>query len=69
MEKRQTEYYMGAKLLEIGVEPKSAIYRWKGEDRGTFVEWTYTAYWENSKDQLLAEEAKAAEASPEEAEG
>ncbi len=60
MEKRQTEYYMGAKLLEIGVEPKSAIYRWKGEDKGNFIEWTYSAYWEGSKEEVLAEEAKKA---------
>ena len=24
----QMEYYMGAKLIEIGVNPQSAIYRW-----------------------------------------
>ena len=27
----QMEYYMGAKLIEVGVDPKSAIYRWSIE--------------------------------------
>ena len=27
----QMEYYMGAKLIEIGVDPKSAVYRWSVE--------------------------------------
>jgi hypothetical protein len=32
--KRQMEYYMGAKLIEIGVNPQSAIYRWSEETQG-----------------------------------
>lgn len=60
MAKRQVEYYMGAKLEEIGVNINLPIYRWKGEDKGNFIEWTYSAYWDDSKDQILAEEAGAA---------
>lgn len=60
MAKRQVEYYMGAKLEEIGINVNLPIYRWKGEDKGTFIEWTYSAYWDDSKDKILAEEAKTA---------
>jgi hypothetical protein len=55
--KTQMEYYMGAKLIEIGVNPKSAIYRWAMEDKGNEEVWTYSAYWEDSKARILAEEA------------
>ena len=64
MAKRQVEYYMGAKLEEIGVNINRPIYRWKGEDKGNFIEWTYSAYWDDSKEQVLAEEAKAAGDNP-----
>ncbi|EKQ70258.1 hypothetical protein OsccyDRAFT_0536 [Leptolyngbyaceae cyanobacterium JSC-12] len=56
MTKRQMEYYMGAKLLEIGVNPKSAIYRWSVEVKGTNEVYTYSAYWDDSKEKLLQEE-------------
>ncbi|MBD2019895.1 hypothetical protein H6F43_06800 [Leptolyngbya sp. FACHB-36] len=56
MTKRQMEYYMGAKLLELGVNPKSAIYRWVTEVKGTRDVFTYSAYWGDSKDQLLQQE-------------
>lgn len=54
--KQQMEYYMGAKLLEVGVDPKSAIYRWKLEERGNQEVWTYSAYWDDSKATLLEQE-------------
>lgn len=54
--KDQMEYYMGAKLIEIGVNPKSAIYRWSKEDKGNDEAWTYSAYWGDSKETLLAQE-------------
>lgn len=50
--KTQMEYYMGAKLLEIGIEPKSAIYRWAIEDKGDTEMWTYSAYWGDSKEKM-----------------
>ncbi|MGF1537199.1 MAG: hypothetical protein ACFB4J_12045 [Elainellaceae cyanobacterium] len=56
MEKRKMRYYMDAKLLEIGVDPKSVIYRWSVESRGAREQWTCSAYWGESKDKLLAEE-------------
>jgi hypothetical protein len=56
LKKRQMEYYMGAKLIEVGVDPKSAIYRWSVETRGNTEVWTYSAYWGDSKAQLTQEE-------------
>ncbi len=56
MTRQQMEYYMGAKLLEIGVDPKAAIYRWSKEDKGNNELWTYSAYWGDSKEQLLQKE-------------
>jgi hypothetical protein len=57
--KNQMEYYMGAKLIEIGIEPKSAIYRWSTERKGTREVWTCSAYWGDSKEQILTEEQGA----------
>lgn len=55
---KQTEYYMGAKLLEVGVNPnKGVIYRWKTVDKGDKQEWTYSAYWGESREKIEAEEA------------
>lgn len=54
--KEQMEYYMGAKLLEVGVDPQKVIYRWATEVKGSQEEWTISAYWGDSKDQLLQEE-------------
>ncbi|MBE9128787.1 MULTISPECIES: hypothetical protein [unclassified Coleofasciculus] len=56
MTKRQIEYYMGAKLIEIGINPKLAVYRWSMETKGTKEVWTYSAYWGDSKEQLLKQE-------------
>lgn len=55
--KGQMEYYMGAKLIEVGINPKSAIYRWAMEESGRMEVWTYSAYWGDSKETLLKEEA------------
>ncbi|NEQ30456.1 MAG: hypothetical protein F6K04_05570 [Leptolyngbya sp. SIO4C5] len=49
---KQMEYYMGAKLIEVGVDPKSAIYRWETEDKGSNEEWTYSAYWDESRAEI-----------------
>jgi Zn/Cd-binding protein ZinT len=55
---KQTEYYMGAKLLEVGVNPnKGVIYRWKTVDQGNSEEWTYSAYWDDSRAKIEAEES------------
>ncbi|ASC72247.1 uncharacterized protein XM38_032020 [Halomicronema hongdechloris C2206] len=53
----QMEYYMGAKLIEVGVDPKIAIYRWSVEDQGANEVWTYSAYWGDSREKLEQAEA------------
>jgi hypothetical protein len=55
--RNQMEYYMGAKLIEVGVNPKKAIYRWQTETKGNSEVWTYSAYWADSRAQIEAEEA------------
>ncbi|MGG6297344.1 hypothetical protein ACQ4M4_23365 [Leptolyngbya sp. AN02str] len=59
LKKEQMEYYMGAKLLEVGVDPKSVIYRWSMEHKGKDEEWTISAYWGDSKDKVLQEEQES----------
>ncbi|PSN13487.1 hypothetical protein C7271_22475 [filamentous cyanobacterium CCP5] len=54
--RQKMEYYMGAKLLEVGVDPETTIYRWKAEDKGSSEEWTVSAYWGDSREKLEAEE-------------
>ncbi|HIK17665.1 MAG TPA: hypothetical protein IGS53_20575 [Leptolyngbyaceae cyanobacterium M33_DOE_097] len=54
---QQMEYYMGAKLIEVGVDPKSTIYRWTTEIKGNQEVITCSAYWKDSKDRILQEEA------------
>lgn len=61
MTKKQMEYYMGAKLIEIGINPKSAIYRWSMEAKGNSEVWTYSAYWGDSKEQLLQREQESSD--------
>ena len=48
---------MGAKLLEVGVNPNKAIYRWTIEDNGPNEKWTYSAYWDDMREKVEAEEA------------
>lgn len=45
---------MGAKLVEIGVNPKSAIYRWSVSNQDNEKLWTLTAYWGSDKEKLLS---------------
>lgn len=51
---KQMHYYMGAKLIEIGVEPKSAIYRWSVEENDREHICTISAFWGESKDKLIS---------------
>ena len=43
---------MGAKLIEVGVNPKKATYRWQKEIKGENEIWTYSAYWGKSREEL-----------------
>ncbi len=55
-EREKMEYYMGAKLIEIGVDPKVTIYRWSVKEKGNEEEWTCSAYWGESKEKVLQDE-------------
>ena len=50
------EYYMGAKLIEVGVDPKNTVYRWTSEIKGSQEEITVSAYWGESREKLEASE-------------
>jgi hypothetical protein len=52
--KNKMDYYMGAKLIEIGVNPKSAIYRWSVSTKDDELIWTLSAYWNGDKEKLLS---------------
>ncbi|MDJ0649613.1 MAG: hypothetical protein QNJ60_12990 [Xenococcaceae cyanobacterium MO_188.B19] len=50
----QMKYYMSAKLIELGVNPQSAIYRWSVSNKDDQKLWTLSAYWDDSKEKLLS---------------
>lgn len=50
------EYYMGAKLLEVGVNPKNTVYRWTSEIKGDKEVITVSAYWGESRQKLEGDE-------------
>ncbi len=50
----QMKYYMGAKLIEMGVDPKLAIYRWSVSNHDDEKLWTLSAYWDRDKEELLS---------------
>jgi len=50
------EYYMGAKLIEVGINPKNTIYRWTSEIKGTKEVISIHAYWGESREKIEAEE-------------
>lgn len=55
---QQMNYYMGAKLLEVGVNPQSpeVLYRWSVKAEGNQQICTLSAFWGESRDQILSGE-------------
>ena len=51
---KQMQYYMGAKLIEVGVDPQSVTYRWLVSDRPEEQVCTLSAFWDDSLEQLLS---------------
>jgi hypothetical protein len=51
-------YYMGAKLIEVGIDPQSPeiLYRWSVKNRGNDQICTLSAFWGESKEELLSGE-------------
>ena len=52
----QMPYYMGAKLLEVRIDPQSVIYRWSVEDTENKQICTLSAFWGDSKAKILSGE-------------
>jgi len=55
---QKMNYYMGAKLLEVGVNPQSpeVLYRWSVKTEGNQQICTLSAFWGESRDQILSGE-------------
>ena len=53
----QMHYYMGAKLVEVRVDPQKVMYRWSVEDNGELQNFTLSAFWGDSRKQLLSGES------------
>ncbi len=52
----QMHYYMGAKLIEIGVDPQAVLYRWSVKHQEDAQIFTYSAFWGESRRKLLSGE-------------
>lgn len=53
----QMPYYMGAKLLEVRIDPQSVIYRWSVEDTENSQICILSAFWGDSKKEILSGKA------------
>jgi hypothetical protein len=51
---KQMHYYMGAKLIEIGIEPTSVLYRWSVQDKDSEQICTISAFWGESRENLVS---------------
>ncbi len=52
----QMQYYMGAKLVEVRVDPQKVMYRWSVKDDGDLQTFTLSAFWGDSQKKLLSGE-------------
>ncbi len=52
----QMSYYMGAKLLEVGIDPQAVTYRWSVKDQKDQQICTLSAFWGSSRKKLLSGE-------------
>ena len=50
----QMKYYMGAKLIEVGIDPQAVMYRWSVKNLEDEQICTLSAYWGESKERLLS---------------
>ena len=50
----QMHYYMGAKLVEVRVDPQKVMYRWSVEDQGDLQTFTLSAFWGDSQEKILS---------------
>jgi hypothetical protein len=52
----QMQYYMGAKLIEVGIDPQAVLYRWSVKHQEDKQVFTYSAFWGESRRKLLSGE-------------
>lgn len=52
----QMHYYMGAKLVEVRIDPQKVMYRWSVEDKGDLQTFTLSAFWGDSEKKILSGE-------------
>ncbi len=52
----QMQYYMGAKLIEVGIDPQAVLYRWSVKHQPNQQIFTYSAFWGESRRKLLSGE-------------
>jgi len=52
----QMQYYMGAKLVEVRVDPQKVMYRWSVKDEGDLQTFILSAFWGDSQRKLLSGE-------------
>ena len=52
----QMQYYMGAKLVEVRVDPQKVIYRWSIKNQEDLQICTLSAFWGESQRKLLSGE-------------
>lgn len=50
----QMQYYMGAKLIEVGIEPTAVLYRWSVKNKGDKQICILSAFWGDSRERLLS---------------
>ncbi len=50
----QMQYYMGAKLLEVGIDPQSVTYRWSVKKQKDQQVCILSAFWGESQEKLLS---------------
>ena len=50
------QYYMGAKLIEVGIDPQSVLYSWSVKASADKQICILSAYWGDSKERLLSGE-------------
>ena len=52
----QMQYYMGAKLIEVRVDPQAVMYRWSIENQEDLQICTLSAFWGESRKKILSGE-------------
>ena len=50
----QMQYYMGAKLVEVRIDPKKVMYRWSIKNKSDQQICTLSAFWGESQRKLLS---------------